>query len=240
MPPLRVRSNKSLPESAVTGGDNEQLEFLGDAVLSFVVSQELFRRFPDYQEGELSKLRAYVVSARHLVKPARALEIGKYLRFGKGEERSGGRSKSALLVNALEALIAALYLDAGLEAAHDFIVRCILEPELMGMQQQGQHRIPVTDYKSALQEAAHVAGRPQPRYVLVKEEGPEHRKTFIIDVHLAASAAGEEAFASRGEGSTKKRAEQRAARQAWEHLQSLQRSSVAEEKQPAADLPKQL
>ena len=95
-------------------GDNEQLEFLGDAVLSFVVSQELFRRFPEYAEGELSKLRAHIVSARALVRPARKLEIGNYLRFGKGEEKSGGRTKSALLVNALEALIAALFLDAGL------------------------------------------------------------------------------------------------------------------------------
>jgi ribonuclease III len=111
-----------------TTGDNEQLEFLGDAVLSFVVSQELFQRFPEYAEGDLSKLRAHVVSARALVRPARQLEIGKYLRFGKGEEKSGGRSKSALLVNALEALIAALFLDAGIEKAHQFVVAAILQP----------------------------------------------------------------------------------------------------------------
>ena len=98
--------------------DNEQMEFLGDAVLSFVISQELFRRFPEYQEGELSKLRAHIVSARRLLRPARELKIGDNLRLGRGEERSGGRNKSALLVNALEAIIAALFLDAGLEARH--------------------------------------------------------------------------------------------------------------------------
>ncbi len=117
--------------------DNEQMEFLGDAVLSFVVSQELFRRFPEYHEGELSKLRAHIVSARRLLRPARELKIGEYLRLGRGEERSGGRSKSALLVDALEALIAALYLDAGLEAAHRFILRNILEPELAEVHEHG-------------------------------------------------------------------------------------------------------
>jgi len=210
------------------GGDNEQLEFLGDAVLSFVVSQELCRRFPEYHEGELSKLRAHVVSARHLIRPARQVEIGKYLRFGKGEEKSGGRTKSALLVNALEAVIAALYLDAGLAAAHEFIVRCILEPELEELQKLGKNRLLVMDYKSALQEAAHASGRAQPRYLLVKEEGPEHRKIFTVEAHIPPSAEGGEGFVSRAEGSTKKRAEQKAAQQAWERLQSGQRGSAAD------------
>ena len=100
-------SNTSGTEGRAVG-DNEQLEFLGDSVLSFIVSQELFRRYPHYTEGDLSKLRAHIVSARALVRPARQLDIGKYLRFGHGEEKSGGRTKSALLVNALEAVIAAL------------------------------------------------------------------------------------------------------------------------------------
>lgn len=207
--------------------DNEQLEFLGDAVLSFVISQELFSRFPAYAEGDLSKLRAHIVSARALVRPARQLGIGMYLRFGRGEEKSGGRSKNALLVNALEALIAALFLDAGLEKAHQFIANLILQPALDDLQGQGDSQLPVTDYKSALQEFVHAVGRPQPRYALVKEQGPEHRKVFTMEVHIPAPFAGGEAFVSRAEGSTKKRAEQGAARQAWEYLQSLHTRSEA-------------
>jgi len=211
-------------------GDNEQMEFLGDAVLSFVVSQELFRRFPEYAEGDLSKLRAHIVSARALVRPARALDIGHYLRFGKGEEKSGGRTKSALLVDALEALIAALFLDAGLGQAHQFISQVVLQPALDELQKQGATTLPVTDYKSALQEATHASGRPQPRYTLVKEQGPDHRKTFTVEVQVPAPAEGGETFISRAEGSTKKRAEQGAARQAWEYLQSRKtESSVGSE-----------
>jgi len=206
--------------------DNEQMEFLGDAVLSFVVSQELFSRFPEYHEGELSKLRAHLVSARHLLRPARELKIGEFLRLGKGEERSGGRNKSALLTDALEAIIAALYLDAGIEPAQRFILEAIVEPELAEVQKLGDKTLPVMDYKSALQEAAHASGRPQPRYVLVKEEGPDHRKLFTMEAHVAASAEGDKGFVRRSEGSTKKLAEQGAARKAWEYLQSLKAGSV--------------
>ena len=218
-------------------GDNEQLEFLGDAVLSFVVSQELFQRFPEYAEGDLSKLRAHIVSARALVRPARHLELGKYLRFGRGEEKSGGRSKSALLVNALEAVIAALFLDAGLEKASQVIVDVILQPALEELQKPGESSMPVTDYKSALQEMVHASGRPQPRYLLVKEQGPEHRKTFTMEVHIPAPRDGGEAFVSRAEGSTKKRAEQGAARQAWEYLQSLQAAVAMDLQRPEAEQP---
>ncbi len=211
--------------------DNEQMEFLGDAVLSFVVSQELFRRFPEYREGELSKLRAHIVSARRLLRPARELRIGEYLHLGRGEERSGGRNKSALLVDTLEAIIAALFLDAGLEAAHPFILQHILEPELAEVNSQGKE-LPVMDYKSALQEAVHASGRSPARYLTVKEEGPDHRKMFTVEAHIAPSPAGDDAFSCRSEGSTKKSAEQAAARLAWERLQLMQvRSAVA---RPAA------
>jgi len=215
--------------------DNEQMEFLGDAVLSFTVSQELFRRFPEYHEGELSKLRAHIVSARHLLRPARALKIGQFLRLGKGEERSGGRSKSALLTDALEAIIAAVYLDGGLERAHRFIVQVILEPELAEVHKLGDKQLPVMDYKSALQEAAHASGRPQPRYVLVKEEGPDHRKVFTMEAHIPASAVGDVGFVRRSEGSTKKLAEQGAARKAWEYLQSLKAGSAAGAPGPSSE-----
>jgi ribonuclease III len=220
-------------------GDNEQLEFLGDAVLSFVVSQELVRRFPEYTEGDLSKLRAHIVSARALLRPARQLEIGKYLRFGKGEEKSGGRTKSALLVNALEALIAAIFLDAGLDKAHQFIVTVVLQPALDDLEKRGSGALPVTDYKSALQEAVHSSGRLQPRYSLVKEQGPDHRKVFTVEVHVPAPSAGGEAFVSRAEGSTKKRAEQGAARQAWEYLQSSQAATAEAADNPGPQASKQ-
>jgi ribonuclease-3 len=179
------------------------------------------------------------VSARRLLRPARELKIGDYLRLGRGEDRSGGRGKSALLVNALEAIIAALYLDAGLEAAHRFILRHILEPELAEVRQQGGERLPVMDYKSALQEAVHAGGRPQPRYVLVKAEGPDHRKTFTMEAHVPPSPGGDDGFVRSSEGSTKKAAEQAAARQAWEYLQSCKNNSGIEgpAPNPRADGP---
>lgn len=224
----REAESQSADATATEEFDNEQMEFLGDAVLAFVVSQELFRRFPQYSEGELSKLRAHIVSARHLLRPAKNLDIGKYLRLGKGEDRSGGRNKSALLVNALEALIAAIFLDAGLAPAQRFVLEAILEPELADLQSLAGEKFPVTDYKSALQEVVHALGRPQPRYVLVKEEGPDHRKMFTIEAHIAASSSGQPEYVGRSEGNTKKLAEQRAARRAWEYLQSLQETAGKE------------
>lgn len=221
--------------ASVPAPDNEQMEFLGDAVLSFVVSQELFRRFPEYHEGELSKLRAHIVSARHLLRPARTLKVGQFLRLGKGEERSGGRSKSALLTDALEAIIAALYLDGGLVQAERFILQSILDPELAEVHKSGDRQLPVMDYKSALQEVAHASGRPQPRYVLVKEEGPDHRKLFTMEAHVSASAQGEPGFVCRSEGSTKKVAEQGAARKAWEYLQSLKADPAGSAPAPSTE-----
>ena len=191
-----TESQNAARRTPAVSADNEQMEFLGDAVLGFVMSRELFQRFPEYQEGELSKLRAHLVSARHLLRPARELEIGQYLRLGKGEERSGGRNKVALLVDALEAVIAALFLDAGLDVAHRFIQQSILEPGLAEVHQGGSKTLPVIDYKSALQEAVHASGRSQPRYVLVKEEGPDHRKVFTMEAQVPAAPDGEKGFAA--------------------------------------------
>ncbi len=207
-------------ESPEAARDNEQLEFLGDAVLGFVTSEALFQRFPDHQEGDLSKLRAHLVSARHLIKVARQFQLGDYLRLGRGEEKSGGRGKSALLVNALEAVIAALYLDGGLEAARSFVRERIVDPEVQRLHQEHQGAMPVTDYKSALQEFMQGSGRPQPSYIVVREEGPEHSKTFTVEVrvHAAADVAG--VHVSRAQGPTKKRAEQLAAQKALEELRN--------------------
>ena len=202
--------------------DNEQLEFLGDAVLGFVTSQELFQRFPQYQEGQLSKLRAHLVSAKHLVQVAEGLELGRYLRLGRGEEKSGGRAKHALLVNTLEAVLAALYLDAGLEKAREFILAKVLDPELERLGKPSEAGFPVTDHKSALQEFLQGTGRPQPSYSVVQEQGPEHKKTFTIELRVLNGAGnGKPLLVSRAEGSTKKKAEQRAAKDALEQLRKM-------------------
>lgn len=188
---------------------NEQLEFLGDAILGFLVSRELVERFPDSSEGQLSKMKAHLVSASHLVSVAHQLRLGAFLQLGRGEEKSGGRHKRALLVDALEALIAAFYLDAGLEKTRQLVRRLVLNQWL----ERGIDEFPLTDFKSALQEYLQAAHLPQPRYLVVGERGPEHRKTFTVEIRV-----GKE-FISQAEGPTKKAAEQEAARAALRHFQ---------------------
>ena len=199
--------------------DNEQLEFLGDAVLGLVTTEELFRRFPQFTEGQLSKLKAHLVSKNHLIHIAEQFEIGKYLRLGRGEEKSGGRSKSAILVDALEAILGALYLDAGLEIARGLILSSIVLPELEAFISAGNAGR-VTDFKSALQERLQAEGRPQPVYALVRESGPEHKKTFTIEARLFDASGMRAEFVGRAEGATKKAAEQVAARQVLDYLSS--------------------
>src|SRR6202048_4609078 len=207
--------------------DNEQMECLGDAVLALVTSEELFQRFPQFREGELSKLRAHLVSERHLIQVAQQLELGHYLRLGRGEEKSGGRGKTALLVDALEAILAAVYLDGGLEAARQFVVRYIVAPELQRMEREGG-ALPLTDFKSALQEALQGLGMPQPSYVLVQEAGPEHSKIFTVEARLNAVDGRRPAeFVGRAQGSTKKNAEQDAARQVLTYLASHSKAGSA-------------
>ena len=138
--------------------DNEQLEFIGDSVLGFVTSQELVKRFPTSKK-ENSPSYAHTSSARGICSPRAPIRLGNYLALGRGEERSGGRNKSAILVDALEAVIAAIYQDGGLRAAHKFILREILRPEFKRIDAEHGSTFPVTDYKSALQEQAHAAGR---------------------------------------------------------------------------------
>jgi ribonuclease-3 len=218
-----LESLSSQPAARV--GDNEQLEFLGDAVLGLITTEELFHRFPHFREGELSKLRAHLVSEKHLIRVARQWELGHYLRLGRGEEKSGGRDKTALLVDGLEAVLGAMYVDSGLETVRRVVLQHIVTPEVEQLAQNGSS-LPLTDYKSALQEKLQATGRPQASYVLVKELGPEHSKTFTVEVRLqAAGNHGGIEFVGRAEGSTKKNAEQGAARQLLEHLASLPQDS---------------
>jgi ribonuclease III len=207
-------------ESPEPTADNEQLEFLGDAVLQLVASQELYQRFPRYQEGELSKLRAHLVNAHHLVHCAQQLNLGSYLRLGRGEEKTGGRRKTALLADAMEATLAALYLDGGLFPARAFVLTHILEPELERLSSAAHGIVLVADHKSRLQELLRATGRPEPLYEMVEEEGPAHRKSFIMQA-IVLDAANQTEFATRGTGSTKKAASQMAAQKALERLQGV-------------------
>ena len=206
---------KGAPAGAPVGRDNEQLEFLGDAVLGFLISEALVSRYPQYPEGRLSKLKAHLVSAMHLVEVARRLELGKYLVLGRGEEMTGGRSKRTLLADALEALIAAIYLDGGLEAARRFIGQFVIGQANNELEPMAQSIAdPVVDFKSALQELAQSRRLPPPRYAIVKETGPEHSKIFTVEVRVGRD------LLSQAEGLTKKTAAQKAARQVYEKLTS--------------------
>lgn len=189
--------------------DNEQLEFLGDAVLDMLASEYLLEAFPDWSEGQLSKSRARLVNARALELAARRLRLGDDLRLGRGEEKTGGRDKPALLADALEAVIAAIYLDGGLDAARQVLRRVLFESAL---EERGE-RIADSDRKSALQEFLQGRGQPPAEYRLAGETGPDHQKKFEIQVWV-----GGECMAS-GEGTTKKEAEQRAAHTALERLE---------------------
>jgi ribonuclease-3 len=203
------------PINYLTGGDNEQLEFLGDAILGFVVSAYLVRRHQAFPEGRLSKLKAHLVSAARLHEVAQALELGDFLFLGRGEEMSGGRAKKALLSDAVEALIAAIYLDGGIGPVQAFIEAWVVRASEEGG--DGDLESVVTDYKSALQEMAQALKLPTPRYVVVEESGPEHAKTFLVEVRL-----GKE-WVSQAPGHSKKSAGQIAAQQVLQRLIDLGR-----------------
>ena len=209
---------ETLPDPAA---DNEQLEFVGDAVLGLVVAESLFRRFSSSREGELTRLRASLVSRRHLGEVGARIDLGSLLRLGRGEEQSGGRKKPALLANALEAVIAALYLDGGLPAARSFIEKHIIEPALpdlhLALGGGKTFSGAIGDHKSALQEHLQATGAGQPHYVLTDQSGPDHQKRFRVEVRIDDKSGGSRALAE-SEGSTKKQAQQAAARLAFERL----------------------
>ncbi len=211
--------------------DNEQLEFVGDAVLGLTVAESLYRKFPHSREGELTRLRASLVSRRHLGMVAHRIGLGAMLRLGRGEEQSGGRQKPALLANALEAVIAALYLDGGLEAARSFIERHIIEPslpEINGALSAGEtFSGAIGDHKSALQEHLQASGFGQPQYVLTAQSGPDHQKLFRVEVRVPDGLGGSRALAE-SEATTKKQAQQQAARIAFEKLQAETASADTE------------
>jgi ribonuclease-3 len=198
-------THKSRAAEDATGGivDNESMEFLGDAVLGLVVADVLFRQYPLYNEGQKSKIKASIVSTQSLARHAEALQLGEHLILGRGEEKTGGRFKQALLADAYEALIAGIYLDGGLDAAAAFLLREMKEAIDAGAEPNFSR-----DYKSMLQERLQAMGHPLPEYRLSGESGPDHRKLFVIEVVVAGEVLGT------ASGRAKKEAEQDAARQA--------------------------
>ena len=187
---------------------NEALEFLGDAVLEFLVSDWLLELFPLQKEGTLSKLRAFAVSATSLQKRASQINLGDYLFLNRGEEKTGGRTKSHLLVDAYEALIAAIYLDGGIESAKDFVRR-----EFAGtFLQMNPDDLTATDYKTALQESLQASGLPTPKYAIIEKQGPDHRRVFQVELRVNGKRL------ATGQGTTIKSAHQDAAQSALAQL----------------------
>ncbi len=210
--------NRALLETALTHSSyanenrasgivcNERLEFLGDSVLGVTVADFLYRHFPDMPEGRMTRLRAELVCEQSLHRVALELHLGDYLRLGKGEEHNGGRKRASILSDAVEAVIAAMYLDAGMETAAGFIHRCLLDDV------RAIETPTFTDYKTSLQELVQRHSGQVLSYELVGEEGPDHAKTFRVQVCLNGDPIG------RGIGRTKKEAEQAAAANALEAL----------------------
>ncbi len=199
--------------------DNEKLEFLGDAVLGLLVSEYLVTSFPDWSEGQLSKSRAKLVNSASLHEAARRLGLGQHLRLGRGEEKTGGRQKPAVLADAYEAVVAAIYLDAGLEAAEGFVRRSLLDAAIG----KGAYRLGQPDHKSGLQEFLQSRGLPPADYRVMSETGPDHRKTFVVEVWVAGRAIAS------GVGSSKKEAAQAAARLAREQLPGARENEEGED-----------
>ena len=204
----RSRANEDATGSTI---DNESLEFLGDAVLGFAMADLLFRDFPQFDEGQKSKIKAALVSTATLGRLARGIGLGEFLALGRGEEKTGGRAKQALLADGYEAVIAAIYLDGGVDEARDFVSRQFAEdledvrsPEFWGR-----------DYKSALQELVQSRELPLPEYAVAAESGPDHRKVFHVEVRIRGEAFGS------ARGASKKAAEQEAARKAMDRLSEV-------------------
>ena len=205
-------------EAAAEAGDNERLEFLGDAVLGLVVAEALFVSHPEWQEGELTRVRAQLVSRQHMAEVALAIGLGSYLRLSRGEERGGLRRRSTVLSNTMEAVIAALFLDGGLEPVRVFARRTVMGEAAEQLARELRSGDALGNYKSALQEHLQAVRAGSPVYRIRSESGPDHRKRFLVEVRLKADEGGPGKALARGMGNTKKHAEQDAARRALERL----------------------
>ena len=183
------------------GQSNERLEFLGDAFFDAVIGEELYRCFPDKEEGFLSKTRATLVCEKSLADEARKLELGQYMLLGNGEDHNGGRDRESILADAMEAVIGAVYIDGGFEAVKELVLRLFADQ----IEDVKHGKFIIVDYKTALQEKLQNSGAARIKYVLLRESGPDHDKTFEVQLEINGTPA------ARGTGKSKKQAEQRAA-----------------------------
>jgi ribonuclease III len=220
----RSLANQQIQENGAdatyAAADNERLEFLGDAVLGLVIGEALFLGHPEWHEGELTRVRAQLVSRQHMAKVASAISLGAHIRLSRGEDRSGLRRKSTVLSNTMEAVIGALFLDGGLEPVRSFARRYITGETVELLAEQLRSGAALGNYKSALQERLQAERAGAPVYRVKSESGPDHRKRFLVEVRVR-TAEGEPGKAlARGSGTTKKHAEQDAARRALARLTS--------------------
>lgn len=212
---VRALTHRSRAHEDGTGPEstNESLEFLGDAVLGLVIADLVYREFPAADEGQKSKIKASLVSFTALARVAEDIDLGSYLRLGRGEEKTGGRRKPVLLADACEAVLAAVYLDGGLPAARTLVLRA-LAPQIEAARARGATVAGTGDFKSSLQEYLQARRQPPPVYRVVDQQGPDHDKLFTVDVHASGRRLAE------ASGRSKKDAEQQAARMALDALQT--------------------
>jgi ribonuclease III len=230
----RSLAQENAQQNGGAEGNNERLEFLGDAVLGLVVAEALFAAHPEWSEGELTRVRAQLVSREHIAAVASGVKLGDFLRLSRGEERGGLRHKATVLSNAMEAVIGALFLDGGLEPARAFVRRRVMGEVAELLAEEVRAGAALGNYKSALQEHLQAAGAGVPVYRVRRESGPDHHKRFLVEVRL--KTAGEPGTAlARGTGSTKKRAEQDAARRALEKLGTARQAEIAASSEEAEE-----
>ena len=208
----------NVKDQAAAQGDNERLEFLGDAVLGLVVAEALFLAHPEWREGELTRVRSGLVSRQHMARVAEEIGLGKHLRLSRAEERSGLRRKSTVLSNTMEAVMGALFLDGGLDPVRAFVSAKVMAQAAERLASELRSGAALGNYKSALQERLQAARAGTPVYRVKSESGPDHHKRFLVEVRLKSATEKRGEPLARGMGRTKKDAEQDAARHALEKL----------------------
>ena len=214
-------------EESGGAGDNERLEFLGDAVLGLVVAEALFLLHPEWREGELTRVRARLVSRHHMAEVAGTLELGRHLRLSRGEDRSGLRRKGTVLSNTMEAVIGALFLDGDLDPVRVFVRRHVMGDAVEHLARELRSGAALGNYKSALQEHLQAVHAGAPIYRVKSESGPDHHKRFLVEVRLRPAQGEPGKPLARGMGSTKKLAEQDAARRALMRVKSAELNGIA-------------
>ncbi|MGA7258635.1 MAG: ribonuclease III [Terracidiphilus sp.] len=235
---LRALTHRSLAHEqhaeAADPAGNERLEFLGDAILGLVVGEALFLGFPGWREGDLTRVRAQLVSRQHMAEVAASIDLGRHVLLGRGEDRSGIRSKATVLSNALEAVLGAMFLDGGLDPVRAFVHAQVIGQAAERFAAELESGAALGNYKSALQEHLQASRAGAPVYRLKNESGPDHRKRFLVEVRLKPALGEPGKPLARGLGRTKKHAEQDAARRALAQLTGAAATAQPAE-EPAAE-----